>query len=160
MKRPTRLAALVVITVAALAPVTALSPGRALAGTATAASPARLWVAYQYVKREGFNLAVAASLDGSAVFAAGEVEKLNRKGTNATVTAVNSTTGAQLWQTSYTASPNSGFSFIAVSPDGSEVFAAAAAEPAGYGVAVSPDSSKVYVTGDTTTYGTTIGYAS
>lgn len=31
---------------------------------------------------------------------------------------------------------------------------------AGYGVTVSPDSSKVYVTGDTATYGTTIGYGS
>lgn len=31
---------------------------------------------------------------------------------------------------------------------------------AAHGVAVSPDSSKVYVTGDTATYGTTIGYNS
>lgn len=36
----------------------------------------------------------------------------------------------------------------------------AAQNSAGEGVAVSPDSSAVYVTGDTASYGTTIGYGS
>jgi outer membrane protein assembly factor BamB len=190
MKRSAGLAALAIMTVAGLAPATALSLGRALAGTATVASPARLWVTHQYVKRGGFNLKGAASPDGSAVFVASEVEKLSHRGTNATVTALNPTTGATLWQTQYTASPNSGFSHVAVSPDGARVYvtgespAASGAlqfatvaygaatgavawvaryghptqNSAGVGVAVSPASSKVYVTGDTSPYGTTIGY--
>jgi outer membrane protein assembly factor BamB len=127
------LAALAVITVAGLAPATAWSSALASSASATAASPAPLWVTHQFVKGEGAELAVASSPDGSAVFVAGEADTLNRRGSHATVTAFNPTTGATLWQTSYTASPNSGFSFIAVSPDGSEVFAAAAAEPAGGG---------------------------
>jgi len=177
MKPRIQLAALAVITVAGLAPATALSPALASRFTATAASPVPLWVTHQFVKRGGASLAVAPSPDGSAVFVAGEVDRPRRPSSQATVTALNPTTGATLWQTSYTASPNSGFSYIAVSPDGSEVFAAAAAEPAGGGpfnellvafnaatgailwsagagvdspadaLAVSPDGSAVFTTG-------------
>jgi DNA-binding beta-propeller fold protein YncE len=174
--------ATVTITGLALTATTAATAGAAAAARGpSAAGTTRLWVAHQFVKRGGFNLKVAASPDGSAVFVAGEVEKLNRRGTNATVTALNSTTGATLWQTQYTASPDSGFSEIAVSPDGSKVFAAAAATPAGGGpfnelivafsaatgailwtagagvvnpvdgLAVSPDGSAVYTTGSSGT---------
>ena len=133
MKHQLRLAALTVLTVVGLAPAMALSPALASPGTATAAAPARLWLMHQFVARGGFNLKVAASPDGSAVFVVGAVLKANHKGTNATVTAFNSSTGATLWQTPYTGSPNSGFSHVVVSPDGSTVFAAASAEPAGGG---------------------------
>jgi DNA-binding beta-propeller fold protein YncE len=103
------------------------------ASSATTATQVPLWVMHQYVTRAGFNLKVTASPDGSAVFVAGAILKVNHKGTNASVTALDPTTGATLWRTQYTASPNSGFSHIAVSPDGSTVFAAAGAEPVGGG---------------------------
>jgi outer membrane protein assembly factor BamB len=177
----TRPAALAVITIAGLAPATALSPALAAPASATAASPAPLWVTHQFVKRAGAELAVASSPDGSAVFVAGEVNRPHHPGSQGTVTALNPTTGATLWQTSYTASPDSGFSFIAVSPDGSEVFAAATAEPASgpfnnllvafsaatgailwsagagivdpvEGLAVSPDGSAVFTTGSSGTF--------
>jgi len=173
----TRLPVLATIAIGGLALATVLPSAVALGATATATTQAPLWVAHQFVTRGGFNIKVAASPDGSAVFVAGEAEKLNHKGTNATVTAINATTGALLWQTQYTASPNSGFSEVAVSPDGSTVFAAAAAEPTGGGpfgalivafsaatgsilwtagqgdgspvdsLAVSPDGSVVFTTG-------------
>ena len=185
MKHQLRLAALAVLTVAGLAPAMALSPALAAPITATAGSPARLWVMHQYVTRAGFNLKVAASPDGSAVFVAGAILKVNHKGTNASVTALNPTTGATLWRTQYTASPNSGFSHVAVSPDGSTVFAAAGAEPVGGGasnalvvafsaatgailwtagagfvapvdgLAVAPDGSAVFTTGAAGTVPTT-----
>jgi DNA-binding beta-propeller fold protein YncE len=177
MKHRLRLAALAVLTVAGLAPAMALSPALASPVTTTAGSPARLWLMHQYVQRAGFDLKVAASPDGSAVFVAGAILKVNHKGTNASVAALNSTTGATLWQTQYMGSPNSGFSHVAVSPDGSTVFAAASAEPSGGGpfnallvafsastgtilwtagagvvapvdgLAVSPDGSAVFTTG-------------
>jgi outer membrane protein assembly factor BamB len=43
--------------------------------------------------------------------------------------AVNPATGAALWQTRYTGTPDSGFSDVAVSPDGSMVFASGTSEP-------------------------------
>jgi hypothetical protein len=57
--------------VAGLAPATALSPQRALAGTATAAAQAPLWVTHQAVLKGGINARVAASPDGPAVFVTG-----------------------------------------------------------------------------------------
>jgi outer membrane protein assembly factor BamB len=180
MKRTAGLAALAVLTVAGLAPATALSPGRALASTATAAARAPLWVTHQYVLKGGVNGQVAASPNGSAVFVAGQIAT-GPAIADAMLWDYNQATGAPLWHERYTAARQSWFSAVAVSPDGATVFATGAAQatsssPANYltvaynaatgatvwadpagpqgradAIALSPDGSAVFVTGATGT---------
>jgi WD40 repeat protein len=180
MKRTAGLAALAVITIAGLAPGTALSPQRALAGTATAAAQAPLWVTHQYVPNTGVNGQVTASPNGSAVFVAGQIHTRSVLA-DAMLWAYKPATGAQLWQETYTAGVQSWFSAVAVSPGSATVFATGGAQatsssPADYltvaynaatgatlwadpsgpeghanAIAVSPDGSAVYVTGATGT---------
>jgi outer membrane lipoprotein SlyB len=77
MRRP----ALAMAAIAGLG-LTATTAVTATAGTAAGAErgaaaggTTTLWVTHQYVTRRGFNLAVAADPDGSAVFVAGEVNR-------------------------------------------------------------------------------------
>jgi outer membrane protein assembly factor BamB len=75
--------------------------------------------------------------------------------------------GARVYVTGFSPAPGGQDQFATVAYDaatGAVAWVGRYGHPtkssAGYGVAVSPDSSKVYVTGDTTPYGTTIGYNS
>src|SRR5438067_2101217 len=180
MKHTTGLAALTVIAIAGLAPAAALSPQRALAGTGTAAAQAPLWVTHQDVVNGGINAQVAASPNGSAVFVAGQMTKRTDVA-QAVLWAYNPATGASLWHDKYTATPQSLFAAVAVSPGSATVFATGRAQPttrsaANYltvaynaatgtpiwadasgpqgradAIAVSPDGSTVFVTGTTGT---------
>src|SRR5690348_14446781 len=175
MKRIATLAGLAVVTVAGLV-TTTLS----LAGTAAAAARAPLWVTHQDVLNGGINAQVAASPDGSAVFVAGQMNK-RTSGAQAVLRAYNPATGAALWQDKYTATAQSLFAAVAVSPDSARVFATGRAQAtsrsaANYltvaynaatgaqvwadssaphggavAIAVAPDGSTVFVTGATAT---------
>jgi PQQ-like domain len=176
MKRAAGLAALAVVTVAGLAPAVVLSLG----GTAAAAAQAPLWVTHQDVLNGGINAQVAASPDGSAVFVVGQANK-RTGGAQAVLRAYSPATGAALWQDRYTATAQSLFAAVAVSPDSATVFATGRAQATGRSaadyltvaynaatgatlwadasgaqgrtdaIAVSPDGSAVFVTGATGT---------
>ncbi len=88
--------------------------------------------------------AIAVSPDSSTVFVAGTTQPKVDGPSSIVVAAYNAATGADLWTEALAAQAFT--ANVAVSPDG--------------GVAVSPDSSEVFVTGDTSPYGTTIGYSS
>jgi DNA-binding beta-propeller fold protein YncE len=114
-------------------------------GTATAASSggtrvqgatsgARLWAARFDPGRNSVGDAAAASPDGSTVFVAGELDKPGvGRGEIAEVVAYNTTTGAEVWKSSYDPGKASTSQFslrsIVVSPDGSAVFVAGYSRP-------------------------------
>lgn len=123
MKRIATLAGLAAVTVAGLVPAATLS----LAGTAAAAAQAPLWVTHQDVLNGGINAQVAASPDGSAVVVAGQMNKRTDVA-EAVLWAYNPATGAALWQDKYTATAQSLFSAVAVSPDSATVFATGRAQ--------------------------------
>ena len=103
----------------------ATAPGNA-PGTETARPQATgpataLWVSRLHLSNGAtVGYAVAASPDGSRVFATG-TQSLPRNHTHGVTVAYNATTGAQIWQAENTTG-TSGFTSIAVSPDGSTVF--------------------------------------
>jgi len=127
MKRTAGLAALAVVTIAGLAPATALSPQRALAsagvrgGSGTSApGGALLWAArYRGNAQGNFPSAVAASPDGAAVYVTGTTNPAN---SHFSTVAYNAATGAQRWAASFYGRGYSQPQGMAVSPDGSRVF--------------------------------------
>jgi outer membrane protein assembly factor BamB len=131
MKRSAGLAALAIITVAALAPATALSPQRAVAGSLAAPRSSvpggtKLWAArYRGQATTNIAVAVAASPDGSTVFVAGFSGTVRA---HFSTVAYDAATGARRW-----AVPFYGHGYTQA-----------------YAMAVSPDGSKLFVTGFTT----------
>jgi outer membrane protein assembly factor BamB len=134
MKRTAGLAALAVVTVAGLAPATALAPQRALASAATRASSSasvpggtQLWAAnYHGNAQVNHALAAAASPDGSTVYVTG-VTGLAHFST----LAYNAATGATRWTATFYGRGYSVPSAMAVSPDGSKVFVTGLTTPPG-----------------------------
>ncbi len=136
MKHTAGLAALAALTVVGFAPATALSPGRALADTATAAAQAPLWVTHQYVGGAGVNGQVAASPDGSdgaqaagmspdgaSVYITGSAAGSARNSVNYTTIAYHTATGQKVWLVRYVGPRNFDFAnALAVSPTGNGVF--------------------------------------
>ena len=112
------------------------APVAPVAGHAQAsASGTKLWeTRYAAENRGAFSYASAVSPDGYALFVTGGFRrKLAEHGADAGITiAYNTATGAQLWQASYNPGGRSTsvFNSIAVSPDGSTVFAAGGTQPA------------------------------
>jgi outer membrane protein assembly factor BamB len=109
----------------------------AAARSTTAASGTKLWEAlFTGAGRGAFGSGAAVSPDGTVVFAAGAADKRVREagGTadEATVLAYHAGTGTVLWRASYNPSQRSSsvFDALAVSPDGSTVFATGGAAPA------------------------------
>jgi sugar lactone lactonase YvrE len=103
------------------------SPG---GGTTT-----RLWLArYDGLGHGASGLAAAVSPDGSTVYVAGVLDTTFGTGNAAAVVAYNTATGARLWTVRFAgggASRGSQFDHVAVSPDGSTVFAAGYNAPKG-----------------------------
>jgi outer membrane protein assembly factor BamB len=161
--------------------VAVLTAGLTLTVTgAVAATQAPLWVTHQDVVKGGINAQVAASPDGSAVFVAGQRNKRTDVA-EAVLWAYDPATGAARWQDKYTATAQSLFAAVAVSPDSATVFATGRAQatsrsasnyltvaynaatgaqvwadnsaPHGRAdaIVVSPDGSAVFVTGATGT---------
>jgi outer membrane protein assembly factor BamB len=131
MKRTAGLAALAVITIAVLAPATALSPQRAVAGSlavtqASVPGGTKLWAArYRGQAKTNIPVAIAASPDGATVFVAGFSGTVQA---HFSTVAYNAATGARRW-----AVPFYGRGYTQA-----------------YAIAVSPDGSKLFVTGSTT----------
>jgi DNA-binding beta-propeller fold protein YncE len=127
MKRTAGLAALAVLTVAALAPATALSPQRAVAGSlavthASVPGGTKLWAArYRGQAKTNTPVAIAASPDGSMVFLTGPFRGSSGPIESATI-AYDASTGAQLWAQVASGNTGTGTHELAVSPDGSAVF--------------------------------------
>jgi hypothetical protein len=139
MKRTGGLAALALVTIAGLAPATALSPQRASASTGTpavtgtgAAGGTKLWAAtYRDHVQLNSAQAVVAGPDGLTVFITGTVsDPLTGLGHTTTV-AYNAATGSRRWVARYYGLGVSGPSSIAISPDGSRLFVAGYTTPPG-----------------------------
>jgi len=176
MRRTAGLAGLAIITVAGLAPATALPPPQALAAARAASVPGgtRLWAAsYRDHTQQNYPQAIVASPDGSTVYVTGRSNLAHF-----TTVAYDAATGARRWVARFYGLGYSQPLSMAISPDGSELFVAGFTEPAGFSlpdrfaivaynastgamlwvhlpfqagvgasVAVSPDGSTVYVTG-------------
>lgn len=104
---------------------------------ATAGSGTRLWEArFTAAGRGAFGSEVAVSPDGSVVFAAGAAQKRvhepNGTPLEGTILAYHAGTGAVLWRASYNPGQRSysDFRALAVSPDGSAVYATGGTAPA------------------------------
>jgi WD40 repeat protein len=115
----------------------AASASPAAAQSATAASGTKLWEArFTGAGRGAFSSGAAVSPDGSVLFTAGAAEKrLHEVGGIAeegTVLAYHAGTGTVLWRASYNPSQRSDSNFyaLAVSPDGSAVYATGGTAPA------------------------------
>jgi len=129
-------AAIAGLTLAATGPAAvsaAPAPGRG----ATAASGTRLWEArFTSAGRGAFGSAAALSHDGSVLFTAGagakRVREANGIPDEGTVLAYHAGTGAALWRASYNPGKrsNSNFYALALSPDGSAVYATGGTAPA------------------------------
>lgn len=136
MKRIAGLAALAVITVAGFAPVTALSPQRALAsvaarssGRASVPSGTLLWAArFRGGAQGNFPSAVATSPGGSTVYVTGTT---NPASSHFSTVAYDAATGAQRWVASFYGRGYSQPQGMAVSPDGSRVFVTGFTTPPG-----------------------------
>src|SRR5579875_364893 len=121
MKVTSRLAVLVTVAATGLGLTT-------LPAAATAAGTAPVWVGRLHAANsEGF--AEAVSPDGSTVFVTGQV-RLTVHLSHPEIIAYNAATGAQLWQSEDTA-VNGDFGGIAVSSDGSTVYASGSGKPTG-----------------------------
>jgi outer membrane protein assembly factor BamB len=133
MKRIAGLAALAVVTVAGLAPATALSPQRALASASRAPSSAsvpggtQLWAAnYHGNAQVSHAVAAAASPDGATVYVTGLTDLAHFS-----TLAYNAATGAARWTVTFYGRGYSQPSAMAVSPDGSKLFVTGFTTPPG-----------------------------
>src|SRR5215472_14629896 len=138
MKRIAGLAGLAVVTVAGLAPGTALPPQRALAsaglraaaGTGVAGGT-RLWVArFRDHTQQNRAQAVVTSPDGSTAYVTGLSGTDTGLSHIATV-AYNAATGTRRWVARYFGLGVSGPTSVAISPDGSRLFVAGFTTPPG-----------------------------
>ena len=133
MKRITGLAALAVITVAVLAPATALASQRAVASPRAEAGASvpggtRLWAArYRGQAKTNIAVAVAASPDGSTVFVAGFSGTVRA---HFSTVAYNAATGARRWAVPFYGRGYTQAYAMAVSPDGSKLFVTGSTTPA------------------------------
>jgi len=135
--RPLALVTAAIAGLALAATGTAASASPAAVRSATAASGTKLWEArFTSADRGAFGTAAAVSPDGSVVFAAGAAAKrLREEGgipDEATILAYHAAAGTVLWRASYNPSQrsNSNFYAVAVSPDGSAVYATGGTAPA------------------------------
>ncbi|MGH3157497.1 MAG: PQQ-binding-like beta-propeller repeat protein [Streptosporangiaceae bacterium] len=165
--------AAVALAAAAVAPAgPALAAGHSPALPAATSSGARLWANNYKALKGASGAAVAVSPSGATVFAAGgEMKPSGRY--DGLVVAYSATTGAILWKSVYSLTSGAEMDAIAVSPDGSTVFATGPggtiAYAAGTGavlwtdaslggaqVVVSADGSTVFVTSNS---GATVAYS-
>lgn len=125
MKRTAGLAALAIVTVAGLAPATALPPQRAVASSQAVAGASvpggtKLWAArYRGHAHGNFPTAIAASPDGAMVYVTGTTDPANSR---FSTVAYNAATGARRWAAQFYGRGYSQPAAIAVSPGGSRVF--------------------------------------
>jgi DNA-binding beta-propeller fold protein YncE len=133
MKRIAGLAALAVVTVAGLAPATALSPQRALASASRASSSAsvpggtQLWAAnYHGNAQMSHAVAAASSPDGATAYVTGLTGLAHFS-----TLAYNAATGAARWMATFYGRGYSQPSAMAVSPDGSKLFVTGFTTPPG-----------------------------
>jgi outer membrane protein assembly factor BamB len=135
-KHPAGLAALALVTVAGLAPATALAPQRAQASAVRAVTSTsvpggtKLWAArYRDQTQQNYPNTVVPSPDGSTVFVTG-----NSGQAHFTTVAYNAATGARRWVTRFYGLGYSQALSSALSPDGSELFVVGYSESAGFAV--------------------------
>jgi len=135
MKRTVGLAALALVTVAGLAPATALRAARAVAETTVASSSVpggtRLWAAsYRDHVQQNSGQVVVASPDGSTTYVTG-LSGTDTGLAHIVTVAYNAATGTRHWVARYYGLGVSGPTSMAISPDGSTLFVAGFTTPPG-----------------------------